>query len=72
MDSLASTQQEVLYVECPAGTTYSQTVWACGAPTSLCSQGRNEQHVICRDSSGNFVDAGSNGRTTGRCAIAVE
>jgi hypothetical protein len=69
-DTLASTRQDIINVECPAGSTYSQTIWTCGAPTTLCPNGRNEQHVICRDSSGSYIDAGANGRTNGCCLVA--
>lgn len=65
-------QQELIDVQCPAGFTYYQTAWVCGNPTTTCPQGRNEQHVFCRDSSGNVVDAGANGRVNGCCLPVAE
>ena len=65
-------QQELINVQCPAGYTYYQTGWVCGSPTSTCTQGRYEEHVFCRNSYGEVVDAGRNGRTNGCCGILVD
>ena len=71
-NGVESVQQELINVQCPAGTTYDQTVWVCGNRTYTCTQGVYEQHVICRDSSGNLVDAGRNGRTNGCCPLVAD
>jgi hypothetical protein len=68
---LGNVEQELIDVQCPAGTTYYSTGWVCASPTSTCPQGRNEQHVFCRDAYGNLVDAGRNGRTNGCCLNEV-
>ncbi len=62
-------EQEIIDVQCPAGFNYYQTSWVCANPTSTCPQGRNEQHVFCRDASGTVIDAGRNGRTNGCCYL---
>jgi uncharacterized lipoprotein len=70
--AINAAQQELIDVQCPAGYTYYQTGWVCSAPTSTCPNGRNEEHVFCRNSSGSVVDAGRNGRTNGCCLGQVE
>jgi hypothetical protein len=73
VETLQSVEQEVKYVPCPSGTTFVQYSWLCGAPTSTCTQGRMEEHVICYDSyNGNYFSAGSTGRTAGCCGIVAD